>query len=106
MPSQNIQMIEVDGKKYDIDSLSADARTAVLVIEELNGKINGFRKEAHFLEVARSTYESQLIELKRVAFIFEKSGDPEVLEELLDTIRDIEIPLLVAGYHIPHEAEA
>jgi hypothetical protein len=47
-----------------------------------------------------------LIELKRVAFIFEKSGDPEVLEELLDTIRDIEIPLLVAGYHIPHEAEA
>ena len=60
MPSQNIQMIEVDGKKYDIDSLSADARTAVLVIEELNGKINGFRKEAHFLEVARSTYESQL----------------------------------------------
>ena len=46
------------------------------------------------------------IELKRVAFIFEKSGDPEVLEELLDAIRDIEIPLLVAGYHIPHEAEA
>jgi len=47
-----------------------------------------------------------LIELKRVAFIFEKSGDPEVLEELLDTIRNIEIPLLVTGYHIPHEAEA
>jgi hypothetical protein len=41
-----------------------------------------------------------------VAFIFEKSGDPEVLEELLDTIKNIEIPLLVTGYHIPHEAEA
>tara|TARA_R100000687_G_scaffold2004_1_gene3109 strand:+ start:308 stop:433 length:126 start_codon:yes stop_codon:yes gene_type:complete len=41
-----------------------------------------------------------------VAFIFEKSGDPDVLEELLDTIRNIEIPILVAGYHIPHEAEA
>ena len=60
MPSQDIRTIEVDGKKYDIDSLSADARTAVVVIEELNGKINGFRKEAHFLEVARSAYESQL----------------------------------------------
>ena len=60
MPSQDIRTIEVDGKKYDIDSLSADARTAVVVIDELNGKINGFRKEAHFLEVARSTYESQL----------------------------------------------
>ena len=60
MPSQDIQTIEVDGKRYDIDSLSADARTAVVVIDELNGKINGFRKEAHFLEVARSTYESQL----------------------------------------------
>ena len=47
-----------------------------------------------------------LIELKRVAFIFEKSGDPEVLEELLDTIRNIEIPILVAGYLMPHEAEA
>ena len=60
MPSQDIRTIEVDGKRYDIDSLSADARTAVVVIDELNGKINGFRKEAHFLEVARSTYESQL----------------------------------------------
>ena len=60
MPSQDIRTIEVDGKKYDIDSLSADARTAVVVIDELNGKINEFRKEAHFLEVARSTYESQL----------------------------------------------
>ena len=47
-----------------------------------------------------------LIELKKVAFIFEKSGDPDVLEELLDTIRNIEVPLLVTGYHIPHEAEA
>ena len=47
-----------------------------------------------------------LIELKRMAFIFEQSGDPDILEELLDTIRNIEIPILVAGYHIPHEAEA
>ena len=60
MPSQDIQTIEVDGKRYDIGSLSADARTAVVVIEELNGKINGFHKEAHFLEVTRSAYESQL----------------------------------------------
>ena len=47
-----------------------------------------------------------LIELKRMALIFEQSGDPDILEELLDTIRNIEIPILVAGYHIPHEAEA
>jgi len=47
-----------------------------------------------------------LIELKRMAFIFEQSGDPDVLEELLNTIKNIEIPILVAGYHIPHEAEA
>ena len=47
-----------------------------------------------------------LIELKKMAFIFEKSGDPDVLEDLLDTIRNIEVPILVAGYHIPHEAEA
>ena len=47
-----------------------------------------------------------LIELKRMAFIFEQSGDPDILEELLDTIRNIEVPILVAGYHIPHEAEA
>jgi TPP-dependent trihydroxycyclohexane-1,2-dione (THcHDO) dehydratase len=60
MPSQDIRTIEVDGKKYDVDSLSADARTAVVVIEELNGKINGFRKEAHFLEVTRGAYEGQL----------------------------------------------
>ena len=60
MPSQDIQTIEVDGKRYDIDSLSADARTAVVVINELNGKISEFRKEAHFLEVTRSAYESQL----------------------------------------------
>jgi len=60
MPSQDIQTIEVDGKRYDIDSLSADARTAVVVINELNGKISEFRKEAHFLEVTRGAYESQL----------------------------------------------
>ena len=47
-----------------------------------------------------------LIELKKMAFIFERSGDPEVLEELLDAIRNMEIPVLVSGYHIPHEAEA
>ena len=60
MPSQDIRTIEVDGKKYDVDSLSADAQTALAVIGELNGKISGFRKEAHFLEVTRSAYESQL----------------------------------------------
>ena len=47
-----------------------------------------------------------LIELKRMAFIFEQSGAPDILEDLLDTIRNIEVPILVAGYHIPHEAEA
>ena len=60
MPSQDIQTIEVDGKKYDVDSLSADARTALAVVEELNGKINDRRKEAHFLEITRGAYESQL----------------------------------------------
>ena len=47
-----------------------------------------------------------LIELKKMAFIFEQSGDPDVLEDLLSTIRNIEVPVLVSGYHIPHEAEA
>ena len=47
-----------------------------------------------------------LIELKKIAFIFEQSGDPDVLEDLLSTIRNLEVPILVAGYHIPHEAEA
>ena len=60
MPSQDIRTIEVDGKKYDVDSLSADAQVSLAVVRELNGKINEFRKEAHFLEVARSAYESQL----------------------------------------------
>jgi len=41
-----------------------------------------------------------------MAFIFEQSGDPDVLEDLLNTIRNIEVPVLVSGYHIPHEAEA
>jgi hypothetical protein len=41
-----------------------------------------------------------------MAFIFEQSGDPDVLEDLLSTIRNIEVPVLVSGYHIPHEAEA
>ena len=60
MPSQDIQTIEVDGKKYDVDSLSADARTALAVVQELNRKINDRRKEAHFLEITRGVYEGQL----------------------------------------------
>ena len=60
MPSQDIQTIEVDGKKYDVDSLSADARTALAVVQELNAKINDRRNEAHFLEITKGAYESQL----------------------------------------------
>jgi hypothetical protein len=60
MPSQNTRTIEVDGKTYKEDSLSVDAQTSLAVIGELHGKINEFRKEAHFLEVTRSAYESQL----------------------------------------------
>ena len=60
MPSQDIQTIEVDGKKYDVNSLSADAQAALAVVQELNGKINEYRKEAHFLEVTKGAYESQL----------------------------------------------
>ena len=60
MPSQNTQTIEIGGKNYKKDSLSADAQVSLAVIGELNGKISGFRKEAHFLEVTRSAYESQL----------------------------------------------
>jgi len=41
-----------------------------------------------------------------MAFIFEQSGDPDILEELLDTIRNIEVPILVSGYNIPLKAEA
>ena len=60
MPSQDTRTIEVDGKKYDVDSLSADAQAAIAGNGELNGKLNGFREEAHFLEVTRSAYASQL----------------------------------------------
>ena len=60
MPSQDTRTVTVDGKSYEYESLSADAQAALAVVQELNGKINEFRKEAHFLEVARSTYESQL----------------------------------------------
>ena len=60
MPSQDTRTVTVDGKNYEYESLSADAQAALAVVQELNGKINEFRKEAHFLEVARSTYESQL----------------------------------------------
>jgi len=60
MPSQDTRIVTVDGKNYEYESLSADAQAALAVVQELNGKINEYRKEAHFLEVARSTYESQL----------------------------------------------
>ena len=60
MPSQDTRIVTVDGKSYEYESLSADAQAALAVVQELNGKINEYRKEAHFLEVARSTYESQL----------------------------------------------
>ena len=60
MPSQDIRTIEVDGKKYDEDSLSADAQVSLAVVRELNGKINEFHKEAHFLEVTKGYYEGQL----------------------------------------------
>ena len=60
MPSQNIEKITLDGKTYDFDSLSADAKGTLTIITELNGKINEFKKEAHFLEVSRGVYEQQL----------------------------------------------
>ena len=49
MPSQNIEKITLDGKTYDYASLSTDAQTTLAVVTELNGKINEFKKEAHFL---------------------------------------------------------
>ena len=60
MPSQNIEKITLDGKTYDYASLSTDAQTTLAVITELNGKINEFKKEAHFLEISRGVYEQQL----------------------------------------------
>jgi hypothetical protein len=60
MPSQPIEKIEIDGKSYDYASLSPDAQTTIAAISELSGKINNFKKEAHFLEVTRGVYESQL----------------------------------------------
>ena len=59
MPSQNIEKITLDGKTYDFDSLSADAKGTLTIITELNGKINEFKKEAHFLEVSRGVYEQE-----------------------------------------------
>lgn len=47
-----------------------------------------------------------LIEIKRAALLFESSGDPNVLEELLVLIRDLDIPVLISQFHIPYEAEA
>jgi len=60
MPSQPIEKIEIDGKSYDYASLSPDAQTTIAAISELSGKINNFKKEAHFLEVTRGVYESKL----------------------------------------------
>ena len=60
MPSQNIEKITLDGKTYDHASLSTDAQTTLAIVRELNGKINEFKKEAHFLEVSRGVYEQQL----------------------------------------------
>ena len=60
MPSQNIEKITLDGKTYDFDSLSADAKGTLTVITELNGKINNCKKGALFFEVTRGVYEQQL----------------------------------------------
>ena len=47
-----------------------------------------------------------LIEIKKAAFIFENSGDPDVLDELLTLIKNLDIPVLISELHIPYEAEA
>ena len=60
MPSQNIEKITLDGKQYDYASLSTDAKTTLAIINELEGKINNSKKEAHFFEVSRGVYEQQL----------------------------------------------
>jgi len=57
------------------------------------------------LEAAQSLDEA-LIEIKRNAFLFENSGDPVVLEQLLSLIRQIEIEVNITEFHIPYEAEA
>ena len=60
MPSQNIEKIKIGDKMYDQASLSTDAQTTLAIVRELNGKINEFKKEAHFLEISRGVYEQQL----------------------------------------------
>jgi len=60
MPSQNIEKIKIGDKMYDHASLSTDAQTTLAIVRELNGKINEFKKEAHFLEISRGVYEQQL----------------------------------------------
>ena len=47
-----------------------------------------------------------LIEIKRTAFLFENSGDPDILNELLMLIKDLDVPVLFSELHIPYEAEA
>ena len=47
-----------------------------------------------------------LIEIKRAAFLFENSGDPDVLDELLLLIKSLDIPVLISELHIPYEADA
>ena len=47
-----------------------------------------------------------LIEIKRAAFLFENSGDPDVLDELLTLINNLDAPVLISELHIPYEAEA
>ena len=47
-----------------------------------------------------------LIEIKKAAFIIENSGDPDVLDELLTLIKNLDIPVLISELHIPYEAEA
>ncbi len=47
-----------------------------------------------------------LIEIKKAAFLFENSGDPDVLDELLTLIKNLDIPVLISELHIPYEAEA
>ena len=47
-----------------------------------------------------------LIEIKDTARVYEHSGDPEVLEQLLMLIKNVEIPVLISEIHVPYEAEA
>mgnify|MGYP003637577385 CR=1 FL=1 len=47
-----------------------------------------------------------LLEIKDTARVYELSGDPEILDQLLMLIENVEIPILISETHIPYEAEA